>query len=317
MPIDRSRNGRVLACGLAFAATLSIGVEGAQKSLVSFDVPGEDACPTAPLKPTCVVATRPFKVSPNGVVVGLYIDAGNLVHGFRMSGGTYERIDGPGLPGGQPGGARRTNALGINPRGDIVGQYVDTTGRGHGYLLRNGVFTTIDVPDSSVTVAAGIAPNGDIVGRFNDAALPRARHGFLLRDGVFTTIDVPGAILTEVDDINASGDIVGHYRSADGKDHAFLLSHGVFTSIDVDVPGALGTGCVVGCVSGINPRGQVAGWYTAEDGSLHGFIWEAGVFEYFDVPDATRTCPFGINAAGWVVGSYNDAAGEHGFLTRM
>jgi hypothetical protein len=45
-----------------------------------------------------------------------------------------------------------------------VGEYVDTAGRSHGFLLDNGAFTTIDAPDSSSTVATDIDDGGRIVG---------------------------------------------------------------------------------------------------------------------------------------------------------
>ena len=43
-------------------------------------------------------------------------------------------------------GAVLTNAQGINAGGEIVGGYVDTAGRQHGFLLSGGQFQSIDVP---------------------------------------------------------------------------------------------------------------------------------------------------------------------------
>src|SRR5581483_6001431 len=73
-----------------------------------------------------------------------------------------------------PGGiARSTSAQGINPAGDIVGSYVDAVGMSHGYLLRGGHFTKINVPGSLAgvsgalpTVARAINPGGEIVGNY-------------------------------------------------------------------------------------------------------------------------------------------------------
>src|SRR5712692_6636641 len=94
--------------------------------------------------------------------------------------GTFTTIDFP--------GATFTAALGINPAGEIVGQYV-SAGHTHGFLRsKNGELTTVDFPDSVFTVAAGINPRGDIVGMYRLAGdLPTARHGFLLSNGEFTT----------------------------------------------------------------------------------------------------------------------------------
>jgi probable HAF family extracellular repeat protein len=41
-------------------------------------------------------------------------------------------------------GAVRTQPFGINNHGQIVGAYVDAESRSHGFLLQNGIFTTID-----------------------------------------------------------------------------------------------------------------------------------------------------------------------------
>jgi probable HAF family extracellular repeat protein len=47
----------------------------------------------------------------------------------------------------------------------------------HGFLLDDGIFTTIDVPGATLTQAFGINELGQIVGRFRDAG--GASHGFL------------------------------------------------------------------------------------------------------------------------------------------
>ena len=65
-------------------------------------------------------------------------------------------------------GTLMTIAWGINPQGDIVGQYRDTAGRFHGYLLgRDGRVTTIDYPGAAWTDARGINADGDIVGSYS------------------------------------------------------------------------------------------------------------------------------------------------------
>src|SRR5204862_7657242 len=63
--------------------------------------------------------------------------------------------------------AAQTSAKGINARGDIVGFYV-AGGRQHGFLLKDGEYTTVDVPVSGVraTNANGINARGEIVGQY-------------------------------------------------------------------------------------------------------------------------------------------------------
>ena len=46
-------------------------------------------------------------------------------------------------------------AVGISDSGDIVGSYTDSNKKVHGFLLRNGVYTTIDVPGAAITMARG------------------------------------------------------------------------------------------------------------------------------------------------------------------
>src|SRR5512138_1827119 len=87
-----------------------------------------------------------------------------------------------------------TTAYGINPQGDIVGQYESSDGRAHGYVLNGSRFHTIDPPGAILTFAFGINGRGEIVGRYdtNDGRT----HGFLKRQNTYLAVDVPGAIRT-------------------------------------------------------------------------------------------------------------------------
>jgi probable HAF family extracellular repeat protein len=58
--------------------------------------------------------------------------------------------------------ASETIASGINARGHVVGRYDDFNGVVHGFLLRNGTFTTIDVPGASFTSARAINARGTL-----------------------------------------------------------------------------------------------------------------------------------------------------------
>jgi hypothetical protein len=95
---------------------------------------------------------------------------------FLLSRGTFKNID-VDLPGAFPGS---TNAIAINPNGDIVGFYYDSSFNLHSFLLSKGRFITIDVPAAfgSGTQANGINQEGDIVGTYSDSS--GNLHGFLL-----------------------------------------------------------------------------------------------------------------------------------------
>src|SRR6266496_2867750 len=101
-------------------------------------------------------------INSAGEIVGRYIDASGINHGFLLSGGVFTSLNIP--------GAELTRPVGINDHGDIVGHY-NLLGQhnDHGFLFRHGVFTTIDFPGAAETVAGSINGNGDIAGYYRDA----------------------------------------------------------------------------------------------------------------------------------------------------
>jgi uncharacterized membrane protein len=175
---------------------------------------------------------------------------------------------------------------------------------------QNQVFTTIDVPGATGTVALDINAAGDIVGSYVEAGRTR---GYLLdRSGQFHLIDVPGAVFTRVAGISARGDIVGTYRlftEQAGARHGFLWSAGQFTTIDP--PGAVFTNPL-----GINEWGDIVGRFCLttpcqpESAAVHGFLWSEGAFTTIDVPGAMGTNAWKISARGDILGGYTDAGGR-------
>jgi uncharacterized membrane protein len=114
-----------------------------------------------------------------------------------------------------------TVAFGINDPGQVVGDYVDTKTVRHGFLLSQGVYTTLDFPGASLTVAEGINNAGVIVGVYLDAV--GNQHGFVLSQDVYATVDVlPNSPGTQVNSINAQGVIVGFYVDVNGVTHGFV-----------------------------------------------------------------------------------------------
>jgi uncharacterized membrane protein len=113
---------------------------------------------------------------------------------------------------------------GATPDGNIiVGLYGDmTTGHQHGYVLRNGMLQSYDVPDSTFTWIWDINPKEQFVGTYKDTA--GKQHGFLqLPDGSAPiTIDYPNAVTSIANGLNPEGAIVGQYTDAMGQTHGFL-----------------------------------------------------------------------------------------------
>jgi hypothetical protein len=203
--------------------------------------------------------TNALGVNRRGEIVGRFCTGpvptsmlpcqGNPHHGFLLSrNAAFTTIDFPGTvnfppaPSAPPApfpGPFRTDAWGINNRGEIVGGYQDTHSKWHVYRLREGQFTTIDFPDAVDTALdtgkGGINSRGDIVSSYCVLVDPSTgqclyEHAFLLSHGKFTTtmdfpatMGSPGGHVTANFGINARGDIVGTYNYANGTAHGFLL----------------------------------------------------------------------------------------------
>ena len=217
--------------------------------------------------------------------------------------GTFVPVEVPGAP--------FTAARAITADGRIVGFFGVVNGPQHGFLLADGIFTTIDVPVPGArwTNVFGINARGDIVGAFGDKDL--VQHGFLWpAHGAFTVIDGPSStddgptIRTLAKGINAAGDITGYYDTAT-KRHGFLLSrHGAFRTIDLE--GTLGPPPNGTFAQWINGRGDIVGSFF--NGSVHGFLMSDKTVTQLDVPfpDAINTNAPGLNDRGDIVGFYTD-----------
>src|SRR5207302_4494136 len=215
--------------------------------------------------------------------------------------------------------------IGLNNDGVIVGRYRDAGAPNqhgdHCYVLKEGVFTTIDVPFAGAfgTRCRGIHDSGKIVGRYAEPG-PRV-HGFLLSGGAFSKIDFPGAIDTFPRRINNSGQIVGGYTSVGGLIHGFMLAGGSVTPIDV--PGALETDA-----DDINNAGVIVGAYRDTNNHVHGYRLAGGVFTTVRLPGVIQNSNgpvlndlndnvgiFGINDWGAITGTFLGRDGNfHGFI---
>ena len=215
---------------------------------------------------------------------------------------TFKSID---FPGGV-----LTQIQGINPEGEMVGLYVDTAGKQHGFLYRRGDFSSIDYPGAIATDARGINRDGDIVGSFtNVPGGPPNIHGYLLSHGAFSEVQFPGYLGTIAQRISPDGDIYGCNHNTDlmASMHGFRRTDDGYTQLDVQAS----------MNNGATPDGStVVGLYTdMMTGLTHGFMIKDGNFAPFDVPGSNVTQAWDINPAGHVVGNFRDVTGKtHGFL---
>jgi uncharacterized membrane protein len=166
----------------------------------------------------------------------------------------------------------------------VVGQYIDSAGNKHGFLLSGGTFTTIDFPGALGTVARGINSQGDIVGFHIDTAglAGGGDRGFLLQQGVFTDMNYPGHMNTMPARINDAGQIVGCYHDTDtmGTMHGIMFSDGNFS--ERSTPGSMNTG--------VTPDGDVlAGLLVTDTIPGHGYLASKGALAPFDFPFSALT----------------------------
>ncbi len=182
---------------------ISVGVPGTKgflrgpRGLRVIDVPGS-------------IETQALGVNNLGVVVGEYVDANGVFHGFRWQRGRFTTIDGPGALGGA--------VFDVNDRGQMVGAYFTKNGGARGFILRNGSYRTLNAPYGPIDLPSDINNRGQIVGFSLSDPGGTQSHGFLLRRGVggpFTRVDFPGTPKTVVRGIDDRGRIVGIYGNPD------------------------------------------------------------------------------------------------------
>ena len=207
-------------------------------------------------------------------------------------------------------GATSTRASGINADGMVVGQYLDSAGKQHGFFLFGGSFTTIDYPNAVATGALGINSQGDIVGQYtaDTSGDPAAIHGFLLQAGNFTALNVPGRLGMIAARINDAGQITGCDHDHDMADsmHGVVYKNGTWTELSVGM--SMGTGLL--------PDGSLAvGFYNYSTTSGHAYLTSGSDPIFFDFPFAGGSAAWDINPSGEIVGQYADVTKvTHGFL---
>ena len=246
-------------------------------TFVTFDAPGAG---TGPGQGTFVGGVG--AITPAGAIVGAYIDASGVNHGFlRSPHGAFTSFD---VPGAGTGSGQGTLAEDINPEGVIAGEYSDASNVFHGFVrTEDGTITTFDV------LGAGTGPT-------------------------------QGTFVASVEGLTPAGALAGYYTDQNGVNHGYVRApHGAITTFDV--PGA-GTGPGQGTfVGGINPEGTVMSIYVDPSNTLHGYVRAPhGTITKFDIPGAGTgpgqgTFPEAINAPGTIIGNYFDANGaSHGFI---
>jgi len=242
--------------------------------------------------------------------------------------------------------ARQTSARGINAPGDIVGFYLDTAGVQHGFLLQDGLYSTVDFPLAGVraSIANGINAQGEIVGQYllpinpdvaadsplycpvnlaNGSANPACIKGFHYRKGRYSTIMFaghPGAIAQR---ITSDGEIYGCLHDQDlGMSMfgaAWSRSFGAQGGIEIQSSASLtadggqlsdpmGVPMSMnnGATTGPN---AVSGFFVDMNNVQHGYVVENGMLAAYDPStDTNLTAIWDMNASKQFVGAYRRAS---------
>ncbi|MRV74776.1 hypothetical protein GJ700_23990 [Duganella sp. FT92W] len=182
----------------------------------------------------------------------------------------------------------------INGLGHITGYAYKTSGKGYGFLYRDGVVTELSlggdyvyaplVNNAGLVAGAGLLPDNTDM------------HAFTYNRGTLTTLPISGPEL-EVTGLNASGQILGHGIPVGNGSHTFLYSDGTVTDLGT-VPGYTHS-----VATAINDAGQVAGWAGMDTWyPLRAFRYSGGVLTDLGTLGGPTSGALAINGKGHVVG---------------
>ena len=146
-----------------------------------------------------------------GTIVGNY--SSSTFYGpdaaFKLKNGVFTILHYP--------GSTRTQVGGISDKGVIVGNYTDNQSLQHGFVLANGIYTTLDNPNTNngLTLPYDINSSGAIVGVYSGL------RSFIYINGVFKDIAPSNSNATLVTGINGYGYVTGTANFNDGSQASF------------------------------------------------------------------------------------------------
>jgi len=195
---------------------------------------------------------------------------------------TYDRIFVP--------GAKATRPVALSASGVVLGTYDDSKYNIHGFIYKNGEFTTIDPPGSHGTYPAAINASGEIVGNYLNSSY--VQTAFTYSNGTYTDVSMPGTAGTSLRGINDDGILMGFVPTS-GSALVFTEANGKFTTIlSQDGPTPIA----------INAARSVIGYFPSH-GGYRGFLYAGGTLRAIPIRDVTSAIPYGLNDANTVVGS--------------
>jgi probable HAF family extracellular repeat protein len=187
--------------------------------------------------------------------------------------------------------------VGINAAGVAVGNWYDQNYVTHGFIVQNGVVTSLDDPNQvNGTQINGISKGGKIVGYYLDASY--SEHGFTYvpATGTFADVEYPDANGTSISAIDNRGVMFGVAAGTDNAQIVFSHKGKAFNMLPI------GNSPVI---LGVSDNGNLAGTnFLSYPTPFTGFIYSGGVTTTIPTPAGTgNTEAYAINSSGTAVGT--------------
>ncbi len=204
-----------------------------------------------------------FSINNRGDIAGAYVDTAGTFHGYvHHPDGTIDPIE---YPGGFD-----TQAFGINDLRSVIGVYSDSAGNPHAFVLREGVYKTIDVAGGLQTIPLSINDREEIAGEYITTANTNGFGYVQQKDGTVSIVTAPGSDpqQTFFISINNRDQILGGYANASTAQQNFLLTGSVYALFDLPAR----FGAIFVSAQTVNDRDEIVGFYQNAAGAFHGFL---------------------------------------------
>jgi hypothetical protein len=197
--------------------------------------------------------TECWDINNTGSVVGDYVDAKSIVHGYiyDIATAAFTEIT--------PPGSLYTVVYGVNDSNVVIGYYLDKNNDSHGFIYDGTKYTVINIKGGTDTEGFGINNAGDYT--VSTILSDDLEHSYLFSGGKKKELKFKGYSQVAAHHINNKGQLCATLIDSSGVYHG-----GVYDSVKnkyyaIDDPLAHDT-----IMDGINDKASLAGRYDTESG---------------------------------------------------